>query len=123
MDEIITAKEAAHRRAKSYMAQRKDVYLFALNKFSNPDSFDKRMRGPPLEVDGEFKSGPIQFINHLYDPNFSIFARVSNHAFDNDTASEVQRPAAAFETPIEGHYRQVCHLKDFDFRFYCVGSR
>ncbi|KAK5634476.1 hypothetical protein RRF57_010189 [Xylaria bambusicola] len=80
MGEIITAEEANRRRAQSHMAQRKDVYLFALDKFSNPDSFDERLRGPPLEVDGEFKSGPTRFINHSCEPNLRIFARVGDHA-------------------------------------------
>ncbi|KAI0553399.1 SET domain-containing protein [Xylaria curta] len=80
MGEIITAQEANRRRAQSHIAQRKDVYLFALDKFSNPDSFDERLRGPPLEVDGEFISGPTRFINHSCDPNLRIFARVGDHA-------------------------------------------
>ncbi|KAI3341891.1 SET domain-containing protein [Ustulina deusta] len=80
MGEIITAKEATRRRAQSHIAQRKDVYLFALDKFSNPDSFDERLRGAPLEVDGEFISGPTRFINHSCDPNLRIFARVGDHA-------------------------------------------
>ncbi|KAI1357597.1 SET domain-containing protein [Xylaria arbuscula] len=80
MGEIITAEEATRRRAESHMAQRKDVYLFALDKFSHPDSFDERLRGPPLEVDGEFKSGPTRFINHSCEPNLRIFARVGDHA-------------------------------------------
>ncbi|KAI0421094.1 histone-lysine N-methyltransferase [Xylaria grammica] len=80
MGEIITAEEAARRRAQSHIAQKKDVYLFALDKFSNPDSFDERLRGPPLEVDGEFISGPTRFINHSCDPNLRIFARVGDHA-------------------------------------------
>lgn len=80
MGEIITAQEANRRRAQSHIAQRKDVYLFALDKFSNPDSFDERLRGPPLEVDGEFISGPTRFINHSCDPNLRIFACVGDHA-------------------------------------------
>ncbi|ORY62447.1 uncharacterized protein BCR38DRAFT_395373 [Pseudomassariella vexata] len=80
MGEIITPKEADRRRAQSDIAQRKDVYLFALDKFSNPDSIDERLRGPPLEVDGEFMSGPSRFINHSCDPNLRIFARVGDHA-------------------------------------------
>ncbi|GAP92529.1 putative set domain protein [Rosellinia necatrix] len=80
MGEIITGEEANRRRAQSHIAQRKDVYLFALDKFSNPDSFDARLRGPPLEVDGEFISGPTRFINHSCDPNLRIFARVGDHA-------------------------------------------
>ncbi|KAI8623638.1 SET domain-containing protein [Xylariaceae sp. FL1651] len=80
MGEIITAKEANRRRNQSHIAQRKDVYLFALDKFSDPDSFDERLRGPPLEVDGEFVSGPTRFVNHSCDPNLRIFARVGDHA-------------------------------------------
>ncbi|KAK7975366.1 Acetyl-CoA acetyltransferase IA [Apiospora arundinis] len=80
LGEIITPKEANRRRAKSDIAQRKDVYLFALDKFSDPDSPDERLRGPPLEVDGEFMSGPTRFINHSCDPNLRIFARVGDHA-------------------------------------------
>ncbi|KAK8131627.1 hypothetical protein PG984_008065 [Apiospora sp. TS-2023a] len=80
LGEIITPKEADRRRAKSDIAQRKDVYLFALDKFSDPESPDERLRGPPLEVDGEFMSGPTRFINHSCDPNLRIFARVGDHA-------------------------------------------
>ncbi|CAJ2512658.1 Uu.00g007770.m01.CDS01 [Anthostomella pinea] len=80
MGEIITAEEADRRRAKSHIAQRKDVYLFALDKFSDPDSFDERLRGAPLEVDGEFMSGPSRFVNHSCEPNLRIFARVGDHA-------------------------------------------
>ncbi|KAI2617655.1 histone H3 methyltransferase DIM-5 [Hypomontagnella submonticulosa] len=80
MGEIITAAEANRRRAKSHIAQRKDVYLFALDKFSDPDSLDERLRGPPLEVDGEFMSGPTRFVNHSCEPNMRIFARVGDHA-------------------------------------------
>lgn len=78
--EVITPEEADRRRAHSDIAQRKDVYLFALDKFSDPDSPDERLRGPPLEVDGEFMSGPTRFINHSCDPNLRIFARVGDHA-------------------------------------------
>ncbi|KAI1825290.1 SET domain-containing protein [Xylaria intraflava] len=78
--EIITGKEANRRRAKSHIAQRKDVYLFALDKFSDPDSFDDRLRGAPLEVDGEYFAGPTRFINHSCEPNLRIFARVGDHA-------------------------------------------
>ncbi|KAK7740412.1 histone H3-K9 methyltransferase kmt1 [Diatrype stigma] len=80
MGEVITAGEANRRRAKSHIAQRKDVYLFALDKFSDPASLDDRLRGPPLEVDGEFLSGPTRFVNHSCDPNLRIFARVGDHA-------------------------------------------
>ncbi len=56
------------------------MYLFALDKFTDPDSLDPRLKGPPLEVDGEFMSGPTRFINHSCDPNLRIFARVGDHA-------------------------------------------
>jgi hypothetical protein len=36
------------------IAERNDVYLFALDKFSDPDSIDKRLSGPPFEVDREY---------------------------------------------------------------------
>ncbi|KAI0392018.1 SET domain-containing protein [Xylariaceae sp. FL0594] len=80
MGEIISEKEATRRRNHSHIAQRKDVYLFALDKFSDPNSFDERLRGPPLEVDGEFVSGPTRFINHSCEPNLRIFACVGDHA-------------------------------------------
>jgi histone-lysine N-methyltransferase SUV39H len=56
------------------------VYLFALDKFSDPDSRDDRLSGPPFEVDGEFFSGPTRFINHSCEPNLRSFARVGDHA-------------------------------------------
>ncbi|OAA53047.1 histone-lysine N-methyltransferase [Cordyceps fumosorosea ARSEF 2679] len=80
LGEIITAEEADRRRANSAVSQQKDVYLFALDKFTDPDSLDPRLNGPPLEVDGEFMSGPTRFINHSCDPNLRIFARVGDHA-------------------------------------------
>lgn len=80
LGEVITAAEADRRRADSAIAQRKDVYLFALDKFTEPDSLDPRLQGPPLEVDGEFMAGPTRFINHSCDPNLRIFARVGDHA-------------------------------------------
>jgi len=79
LGEIITSDEADRRRAASSNAQRKDVYLFALDKFSDPDSPDPLLRAPPLEVDGEFLSGPTRFINHSCEPNMRIFARVGAH--------------------------------------------
>lgn len=78
--EVITAKEALRRRDASEKAARKDVYLFALDKFSNAAAIDERLRGDPLEVDGEFKSGPTRFINHSCDPNLRIFARVGDQS-------------------------------------------
>ncbi|KAF7544003.1 hypothetical protein G7Z17_g10297 [Cylindrodendrum hubeiense] len=80
LGEIITSTEADRRRSASAICQRKDVYLFALDKFTDPDSLDPRLKGPPLEVDGEFMSGPTRFINHSCDPNMRIFARVGDHA-------------------------------------------
>ncbi|KAH7310412.1 SET domain protein [Stachybotrys elegans] len=80
LGEIITSAEADRRRAASAISQRKDVYLFALDKFTDPESLDPRLRGPPLEVDGEFMSGPTRFINHSCAPNLRIFARVGDHA-------------------------------------------
>ncbi len=80
LGEIITGKEADRRRAKSTISQRKDVYLFALDKFSDPDSLDPRLAGAPLEVDGEWMSGPTRFINHSCEPNLRIFARVGDRA-------------------------------------------
>lgn len=80
LGEIITSAEADRRRAASAISQRKDVYLFALDKFTNPESLDPRLKGPPLEVDGEFLSGPTRFINHSCDPSLRIFARVGDHA-------------------------------------------
>ncbi|KAH8894235.1 SET domain-containing protein [Thozetella sp. PMI_491] len=78
--EIITHAEAEKRRAAAGSAKRKDVYLFALDKFSDPDSLDPRLAGPPFEVDGEFMSGPTRFVNHSCEPNMRIFARVGDHA-------------------------------------------
>ncbi|KAK4444930.1 hypothetical protein QBC34DRAFT_414300 [Podospora aff. communis PSN243] len=80
LGEIITSEEADRRRQASSLAQRKDVYLFALDKFSDPDSIDPLLAGPPREVDGEFMSGPTRFINHSCEPNMRIFARVGDHA-------------------------------------------
>lgn len=80
LGEIITSHEADRRRAESAVSKRKDVYLFALDKFTDPNSLDHRLTGPPLEVDGEFVSGPTRFINHSCDPNMRIFARVGDQA-------------------------------------------
>ncbi|KAG5953538.1 Histone-lysine N-methyltransferase, H3 lysine-9 specific dim-5 [Claviceps arundinis] len=80
LGEIITSFEADKRRAASAVSQKKDVYLFALDKFTDPRSLDPRLKGSPLEVDGEFMSGPTRFINHSCDPNLRIFARVGDHA-------------------------------------------
>lgn len=80
LGEVITAAEANRRRDAVTLARQKDVYLFALDKFSDPDSLDQRLAGPPLEVDGEFLSGPTRFVNHSCNPNLRIFARVGDHA-------------------------------------------
>lgn len=78
LGEVITPEEANNRRENATKAQRKDLYLFGLDKFTNPESPDPRLRGAPLEVDGEFKSGPTRFINHSCDPNSRFFARVGD---------------------------------------------
>jgi hypothetical protein len=78
--EIITSTEADRRRSAAAISQRKDVYLFALDKFTDLDSLDPRLKGPPLEVDGEFMAGPTRFVNHSCDPNMRVFARVGDHA-------------------------------------------
>ncbi|ROV89804.1 hypothetical protein VSDG_08580 [Cytospora chrysosperma] len=80
LGEVITPEEADKRRHNASKAQRKDVYLFGLDKFTDPDSMDPRLVGAPLEVDGEFMSGPTRFINHSCAPNLRIFARVGDHA-------------------------------------------
>lgn len=79
--EIITPSEASRRRERADKAQLKDIYLFALDKFTgDPESHDPRLRGAPLEVDGEFMSGPTRFINHSCEPNTAIFARLGDRA-------------------------------------------
>lgn len=80
LGEIITSSEANRRRQQSTLTQRKDVYLFALDKFSSSTSMDPRFSGPSYEVDGEFCSGPTRFINHSCDPNVRSFARIGDHA-------------------------------------------
>lgn len=80
LGEVITSAEADRRRSASAISQRKDVYLFALDKFTDPESLDPRLKGPSLEVDGELMSGPTRFINHSCEPNMRIFARVGDHA-------------------------------------------
>lgn len=97
--EVLTSAEADRRRDVSAISQRKDVYLFALDKFTSPDSLDPRLRGAPLEVDGEFMSGPTRFINHSCDPNLRIFARVGDHADKHlhDLAFFAKRDIAAGE--------------------------
>ncbi|KAK4159224.1 putative H3 3mK9 histone methyl transferase [Cladorrhinum sp. PSN259] len=78
LGEIITREEADRRRAESTIGSRKDVYLFALDKFTHPDSLDPWLRSDPREVDGEWMSGPTRFINHSCEPNMRIFARVGD---------------------------------------------
>ncbi len=78
--ELITSTEAAARRAASSKSQKKDVYLFALDKFSDPNSSDDRLRGEPYEIDGEYFAGPTRFINHSCNPNLRIFAVVRDLA-------------------------------------------
>lgn len=80
LGEVITSEEANRRRGESTIASKKDVYLFALDKFSDPDSPDHLLALDPLEVDGEWMSGPTRFINHSCEPNMRIFARVGDHA-------------------------------------------
>ncbi|KAK3986565.1 hypothetical protein QBC44DRAFT_247948, partial [Cladorrhinum sp. PSN332] len=78
LGEIITCEEGNRRRAESTIASKKDVYLFALDKFSDITSPDPWLRSDPREVDGEWMSGPTRFINHSCDPNMRIFARVGD---------------------------------------------
>lgn len=83
--EIITSAETQHRRKQRRVTERKDVYLFALDKFSDPDSIDERLTGPCLEVDGEYMTGLARFINHSSHPNLRIFAPIKNHAISTFT--------------------------------------
>ncbi|EKD15740.1 SET domain-containing protein [Drepanopeziza brunnea f. sp. 'multigermtubi' MB_m1] len=78
--EIITPAEANRRRQAATDRKKKDIYLFALDKFQDRESYDQRLRGEPYEIDGEFKSGPTRFINHSCEPNLRIFAVVTAHA-------------------------------------------
>ncbi|KAH8662835.1 structural basis For the product specificity of histone lysine methyltransferase, partial [Tricladium varicosporioides] len=73
--EIITAEETERRREASEHAQKKNIYLFELDKFKGNADQDASL-AETLFVDGEFKSGPTRFINHSCDPNLRIFARV-----------------------------------------------
>ncbi|TVY24457.1 Histone-lysine N-methyltransferase,H3 lysine-9 specific [Lachnellula hyalina] len=77
--EIITAEETERRRQLSDVAQKKDVYLFELDKFKGDADRDPSL-ADTVFVDGEFRSGPTRFINHSCDPNLRIFARVGPHA-------------------------------------------
>ncbi|KAH7403462.1 SET domain protein [Cadophora sp. MPI-SDFR-AT-0126] len=78
--ELITSVEARRRRHAGNSITHKDVYLFALDKFSDIGSTDPRLAGEPYEIDGEFFSGPTRFINHSCDPNLRIFAVVTDSA-------------------------------------------
>jgi [histone H3]-lysine9 N-trimethyltransferase SUV39H len=78
--EILTPEEANRRRENAKATYRKDLYLFALDKFNDPESEDVRLRGEPYEVDGEFMAGPTRFINHSCDPNLRIMAVVTDRA-------------------------------------------
>jgi histone-lysine N-methyltransferase SUV39H len=77
--ELLTPDEAQERRRASKAAKKKDIYLFALDKFVDPESPDPRLH-QAYEIDGEFMSGPTRFINHSCDPNLRIFAIVNDHA-------------------------------------------
>ncbi|KUJ07997.1 SET domain-containing protein [Mollisia scopiformis] len=77
--ELLTPDEAQARRDQASSVQQKDVYLFALDKFTDIRSPDPRLHAP-YEIDGEFISGPTRFINHSCDPNLRIFAVVKNSA-------------------------------------------
>ncbi|CZR62020.1 related to histone H3 methyltransferase DIM-5 [Phialocephala subalpina] len=78
--ELLTPLEAQARRDQAESSQAKDVYMFALDKFSNDDDADDRLHGDPYEIDGEFMSGPTRFINHSCVPNLRNFAVVKNVA-------------------------------------------
>ncbi|CAL3964148.1 unnamed protein product [Diplocarpon coronariae] len=74
--EVITPAEADRRRDGAGERKKKDIYLFALDKFSqdSPDS------NKAYEIDGEYMSGPTRFINHSCSPNLRIFAVVNELA-------------------------------------------
>ncbi|KAN0117193.1 SET domain containing protein [Hyaloscypha variabilis] len=76
--EIITPEEANRRRDTA--KYRKDLYLFALDKFNHSQSDEQRFRGEPYEVDGEFMAGPTRFINHSCQPNLRVMAVVTDRA-------------------------------------------
>lgn len=76
--EILTPAEANRRRDQAQY--RKDLYLFALDKFNDPKAGDERLKGEPYEVDGEYMAGPTRFINHSCDPNLRIMAVVTDRA-------------------------------------------
>ncbi|KAF4625815.1 hypothetical protein G7Y89_g12349 [Cudoniella acicularis] len=77
--EVITSEETEIRRKASDIAQKKDVYLFELDKFKGDADRDPSLANTVF-VDGEFRSGPTRFINHSCDPNLRIFARVGDHS-------------------------------------------
>jgi histone-lysine N-methyltransferase SUV39H len=78
--EILTPAEANRRRQRAKAKSQQDLYLFALDKFNDPDSDDPRLKGEPYEVDGEFMGGPTRFINHSCEPNLRIMAVVTDRA-------------------------------------------
>ncbi len=80
LGELLTAKEAQARRDQATSSQQKDVYMFALDKFTDKNSKDERLTGDPYDIDGEFYSGPTRFINHSCSPNLRIFAVVKHVA-------------------------------------------
>ncbi|KAF8865498.1 SET domain-containing protein [Acephala macrosclerotiorum] len=80
LGELLTPLEAQARRDQASSSQAKDVYMFALDKFSNENDADERLNGDPFEIDGEFMSGPTRFINHSCVPNLRNFAVVKNVA-------------------------------------------
>lgn len=57
---------------------KKDVYLFVLDKFFDLDLFDLLLRVLLFEVDGEWMSGLMRFINYSCDLNMWIFVRVGD---------------------------------------------
>ncbi|KAM3074188.1 hypothetical protein ACMFMF_006211 [Clarireedia jacksonii] len=81
--EIITSAEANKRRSESIVSERKDLYLFDLDKFTDKNSLDETLRGDPYVIDGEFFSGPSRFFNHSCEPNMRIFARVGDYSEKN----------------------------------------
>jgi histone-lysine N-methyltransferase SUV39H len=78
--ELLAPEVARERRRQAEKAGKKDIYLFAVDKFHDPTSNDPRLRREPYEIDGEYMSGPTRFINHSCDPNLRIFAVVNDHA-------------------------------------------
>ncbi|CCD47746.1 similar to gi/24987775/pdb/1ML9/A Chain A [Botrytis cinerea T4] len=81
--EIITAQEAERRRDNAIISRRKDLYLFSIDKFTDPDSLNETLRGDPYVIDGEFYAGPSRFFNHSCEANMRIFARVGDYSEKN----------------------------------------